>query len=241
MRDASWIMDAGQIEGEVRRAFDVVLETLKPQVFWDIGANIGFYSWLVRRSPSVREVILFEPDPINFGLINRTIQKNNLTDCTARNVALSQKAGESAFLLDDASGATGSLEATSDTENPYSLHNSYHLSQKTLCQTVSIDDLIANGVARPDLIKIDVEGAEHLVIAGAELFLASNQPAIIMETSNAEVVSSLQRIGYTALQIDGENLLFIAPADDALLKSFVAAFPLHKTPGLAEEIAKKIG
>src|SRR5207253_1399605 len=79
LRDASWIASPAALEPEIRAAFALVLDLVKPAVFWDIGANIGFYSWFVRRCPSVRQVVMFEPDPTNFALITRTIRENSIS------------------------------------------------------------------------------------------------------------------------------------------------------------------
>ena len=66
LRDASWIVAPKQLEAEVRQAFRLVHEPLKPRVFWDVGANIGFYSWWVRQHPSIQRLVMFEPVPQNF-------------------------------------------------------------------------------------------------------------------------------------------------------------------------------
>ena len=209
LRDASWILTPASLEPEIRSAFTLVLELLKPEVFWDIGANIGFYSWFVRQHPAVRQVIMFEPDPTNFALINQTIRKNAVADCCAKDIALSDRNGQASFLVDRASGATGSLEATSHRENRSSLHHAYQLAETITCVTATVDRLIAEGVPPPDLMKIDVEGAEHLVISGAEACLLQRAPALIMETSNMELVRRLCNLGYEAYRIDDGNVLFI--------------------------------
>src|SRR5260370_15955783 len=67
LRDASWLTIT--LEPRVCDAFALVLAVTNPKVFWDVGANLGYYSWLVRQHPSIREVVLFEPDPTNFDLI----------------------------------------------------------------------------------------------------------------------------------------------------------------------------
>jgi FkbM family methyltransferase len=200
---------------------------LRPTTFWDIGANIGFYSWYVRKHPAVQQVIMFEPDPINFALITRTIRKNAISDCQAKNVALADRVGEASFLVDYASGATGSLEATSHRENKRSLHHAYRMNETITCETATIDGLVAEGVPPPQLIKIDVEGAEHLVLAGASSSLAKHRPTMIVETSNTDVVRSLLVAGYTAFQIDRVNLLFCAATTDSVLASLSRAFPKY--------------
>jgi FkbM family methyltransferase len=225
LRDASWIASPTRLEPEIRSAFALVLDRLRPSVFWDIGANIGFYSWLVRQHPSVQQVVMFEPDPTNFDLITNTILKNSILNCRPMNVALSDRCSETTFLLDRASGATGSLETTSHRENKHSLHHAYEMTETITCATVTIDSLITDGLPTPKLMKIDVEGAEHLVLAGAETCLTKDNPVLIVETSNTDLVRRLCDTGYRAFRIDAGNLLFIPGAAGVDFAPFVDAFP----------------
>ena len=78
----------------------------------------------------------------------------------------------------------------------------------------TIDGLIAEGVPAQQFIKIDVEGAEHLVLAGAERCLAQHHAAMIIETSNGELMRQLCNSGYAAFRIDAGNLLLV-PASGA--------------------------
>lgn len=223
LRDASWIASPTSLEPEIRLAFELVLDYLRPSVFWDIGANIGFYTWLVRRHPSVQEVVMFEPDPTNFALITNTIRKNSILNCRPMNLALSDRCGEMTFLLDRASGATGSLEVASQRENKYSLHHAYQMLETITCATATIDSLIIDGLPPPKLMKIDVEGAEQLVLAGAETLLAKGKPTLIVETSNIEVVHRLRDTGFRVFQIDAGNFLFV-PGEGVDVEPFVTAF-----------------
>jgi FkbM family methyltransferase len=214
VRDASWLAHPEQIEPEVRHAFRLVLDLLQPAVFWDIGANIGFYSWFVRRNRSVRQVIMFEPDPTNFALIEGTIRKNAISDCRSMNMALADRDGEASFVVDRASGAAGSLEAVSHGESDFSLHHAYAMRETITCRTATIDCLIGGGLPPPNLMKIDVEGGEHLVIAGGARCLAQYRPTMIVETANANLVQQLQELGYAVFRIDGGNLLFLHATTD---------------------------
>jgi FkbM family methyltransferase len=209
LRDASWIANPSALEPEVRSAVAFVLEALKPKVFWDVGANIGFYSWWIQSQDSVRHVILLEPDPLNFALLSQTIRTNGLANCWALNLALANSPGEAPFLVDRASGATGSLDTVSQRDNPASLHHAYGMQETIPCRTATVDSLIAEGVPPPDLMKIDVEGTEHLVLEGATECLARHRPALVIETKNAALIRRLQDTGYIAYAIDPENILFI--------------------------------
>jgi len=209
-RDASWILASEEIESEIRRAFTLVLDLLQPSVFWDVGANIGFYSWFVRNHASIRQVVMFDPDPTNFELLTRTIHNNRISNCRVMNLALADQSGEASFLLDLASGATGSLEAISQRGNESSLHHAYEMSDSITCRTATIEGLIAEGVPPPDFMKIDVEGAEHLVLEGGRTYIAQWHPTMIIETANHVLVEQLVASGFSAFKIDAENWLFVA-------------------------------
>lgn len=210
LRDFSWLSNSANNEPEIVSAFKLVLNTMQPKTFWDIGSNIGFYSWFVRQYPSIKNIVLFEPDPTNYALIQKTILKNNILICEAINIAVSDKTGEANFVIDEASGATGSLEATSETNNRHSLHSHYSMGDKTIkCYTSTIDDLTQTR-AYPDFIKIDVEGAEHLVILGGIDFINKHKPTMIIESTDKNLIRRLKNKGYTVFQIDSENFLFIS-------------------------------
>jgi FkbM family methyltransferase len=239
LRDARWIVSPTTLEPEMRSAFALVLELLKPTVFWDVGANIGVFSWLVRTHPSVQQVMMFEPDPTNYALITETIRKNAILNCKAMGVALSDHCGETSFLVDHASGTTGSLEVTSMRDNDYSLHHAYQMDETITCQTTTIDSLIKEGVPAPSLIKIDVEGAEHLVLAGAKDCLERDSPTLIVETGNIDLVRGLCDSGYRAFRIDGGDFLLISARLDVDWERVRAVFPedtlqtLSGTPGVS--------
>ncbi len=99
------------------------------------------------------------------------------------------------------------------------------MSETISCSTKTIDQLVSEGVPPPQLLKVDVEGAERLVIAGASEYLASHRPTMIIETSNIELVQLILAFGYVAFQVDSENLLFIAATKDCDLGPFVSVFP----------------
>lgn len=227
-RDAGWIFAADRHEPEIRRAFSLALKVTQPTTFWDIGANIGFYSWLVRKDPAVQNIVMFEPDPTNFALIQGTIEKNAVTNCRALNVALADQEGEALFLVDYASGATGSLWEEPDPKNTHSLHHVYQLNETINCRTATIDGLIREGIAPPQLIKIDVEGAERRVIVGGGLCLANYRPTMIVETYEPDLVRRLLPDNYAAFQINSDNMLLISAADEFDLTSLDSAFPRCK-------------
>jgi len=226
-RDATWLAAPATVEPAVRQAFLVVIDVFKPAVFWDVGSNIGFYSWFLLQHPSTAQVVMFEPDPVNFALIKRSLRKNGIGNCTALNIALSDRAGETTFLTDSASGTTGCLETVSHSDDEYSLHHAYAMSDPITCRTGTMDGLIAEGVPTPDFIKIDVEGAEHLVLAGAAACLARQRPILIIETFNPAVIRKIAAAGYATFSIDGSNFLCIPKELSSGVASVEKSFPRY--------------
>jgi FkbM family methyltransferase len=222
VRDASSLVIT--LEPQVRSAFELILELTNPRVFWDVGANLGFYSWLVRQYPSVQQVVLFEPDPTNYELINKTISRNKVSDCIVKNLALSDRRGEARFLLDRASGKTGSLYSVANISDSSSLQSEYQLDETISSRTATVDDLVTEGLPAPDLMKIDVEGAEHLVLGGAETCLETHNPVLILETSNPKLLDALLDKGYNIFRIDEGNFLCVFSKRGIQLDRIVRAF-----------------
>lgn len=206
LRDISWIFKSRRIlENSVTfdSLFLAINKTFTPQVFWDIGANIGFYTWLLMSSNYEMESVLFEPDPNNISLLQKTLKYSHLTKVKIVPNAISNLVGEANFAVDLITGATGTLETPEQTfieryygEKPKSVN----------VQTITLDSLLdCEHINSPDLIKIDVEGAEHKVFDGGMKLIAKYQPIIIFECSKKNkqtLLKSLAAIGYINLNAD---------------------------------------
>lgn len=134
----------------------------KGQVFLDIGANIGFYSLFAasRVGPEGR-VFSFEPDPMTFESLKRSLARNGFGWARPINVALSNRAGEIPFYT-VTDGSAHSLV-------PEIEKRAHRYSGKTPVRVARLDDLLAEGVLdtpRVDLLKIDVEGEEERTVGG---------------------------------------------------------------------------
>ena len=71
LRDLSLILPHDGKEAATRHRFDQLLREQKPEVFLDIGANVGIYSWHAK-SLGVPVILMFEPDGVNARLLART-------------------------------------------------------------------------------------------------------------------------------------------------------------------------
>ncbi len=150
----------------------LVLHALRPDdVFVDVGANVGSYTVLAGGAAGAR-CISIEPIPGTFAWLRQNIAINGLSDrVQALNIGVGRAAGTLRF--------TGGLDTTN-----HVLDDDERVAD-TLAMPVQTLDAVLNEVG-PTLIKIDVEGFETEVVAGAERTLGSpDLLAVIMELNGS--------------------------------------------------------
>jgi FkbM family methyltransferase len=125
-------------------------------VFVDVGANIGYYPVIAadRVGPG-GAILAFEPDPDNFRLLQANLRLN---DC--EHIVTAFQAG-----LADADGA-GRLYLSEDNAGDHQIFAT-GAARRSLAVTLHHGaDFLRHRLARLDLLKIDVQGAEYAVVAG---------------------------------------------------------------------------
>jgi FkbM family methyltransferase len=167
-------------------------------VLWDVGANVGIYSIYAGLTGRGR-VIAFEPEASNYWVLNRNIHLNELTDrVSGYCVALSEKSGTTRLAL----RTTQVGDALHTIDGVQGLNDSAPAFHQG-CLTISADEAVSRlSVPAPTHIKIDVDGAEALVIAGAvSLLNAPSLVSVLVELDNTDespgrdVVSILEAAG----------------------------------------------
>ena len=152
--------------------------------FYDIGANIGIYSLYYAKTQQGK-VFSFEPSAFNMRQLAKNISINNLTNrIIIVSNPLSNQTGEAVFINgnSDEGGSSSAFGVNFGFDgNPIDSEVEYSLIGFTL------DDLFKTNVIKsePGLIKIDVDGIEHLILEGAENILASkNLKSIFIEIND---------------------------------------------------------
>jgi len=206
LRDLSLILPHQGKESSTKHAFSSLLGGGSVDVFFDVGANIGSYSWLAKEH-RVRDIFMFEPDRTNCRLLMRTLRANRLEHVFLVPFAASASAGVATFYPDRASGATGSLE--NHRLNAHSLHAAYGMGESLAVPTLPLDLFADFCHGKRVLIKIDVEGAEASVFAGAMDLIRQTLPVIIVECFEPSKLDVMQSLGYTiqSLEENGNYLL----------------------------------
>lgn len=168
-----------------------VLHALREtDLFLDVGANIGSYTILASGAAGARSIAV-EPVPATFAHLRTNIALNGLEGrVRSWQGGLADKAGSLTFTsgLDTVNHVLAAGEQAAGVEVP----------------VMTLDELL--GGEAPTLIKIDVEGYERPVLAGAQRTLADPRLlAVIMETngsgarygaSDDELVSTMREHGF---------------------------------------------
>ena len=195
------LVETGEYEPE---AIKVLKEHISPdRDAIDVGANIGFFTCLLANCLHSGRVLAAEPTPGAHKRLVANVERNDLSQkVIVFNGALADKPG------------TLDIEFIEDREEFSSLGGISHHSvrndqnRKRIPVKVStIDQLVSENGLNPGLIKIDVEGAEGLVLRGATETLKSFRPVIFAEFSREllaakgfkaeSIVAELQATGYT--------------------------------------------
>ena len=145
------------------------LLSLSGHEFWDVGANTGYYTLMLAKN--FDQVRAFEPNPDAVDILMRKTAKAHRQNVQIIPVALSDAIGKSRLYLH-----TEVRKKTIGSSN--SLIPSARIAQQRSddgkgggslpfveVETDTVDNLLGNG--RVDLMKIDVEGAEFMVLKGA--------------------------------------------------------------------------
>jgi FkbM family methyltransferase len=185
----------GTLEPPVQEALRRLLAP--GDVFYDVGANVGFFTLLGARlvGPGGR-VVAFEPVPWCARAVGHNIELNGFEHARIRTEAVGDADG-SARLLVVGEASWSHLESTGRHAD---------VRDEIDVTVVSLDSLVESGaIPPPDVVKIDTEGAELQAIEGARATIARHRPAIVCELhdTNEAFVALMDELGYDTTNLDG--------------------------------------
>lgn len=148
-------------------------------IFWDIGANIGSYSLYAAKMKDLK-VLAFEPEYSNLELLSKNIRINNLSKLIKIfPMPLSNKNSDVEFKVSDITPGSALNSITNYDQNGLEINKSHYFSTFSM----KLDDLCKTfNLLQPDYLKIDIDGAEHLVLEGASDVM-DNLKSILIETN----------------------------------------------------------
>ena len=187
-----------QFELNVQR----LLLRVRGEVFWDVGANVGLYTLLLRRN--FKKVFAVEPGRGPRRALKKRLIWHLVRNVSVLPVALSDRNGEIGFAVGkDRFQAWSRLEEGG-----------------VRVRSVTFDSIYRGFV---DLMKIDVEGAEFMVLQGAKDALEQGRIAnLLIELHSWDRENELQQIlanyGYTCEWLRSQELHVFARRTEAITK-----------------------
>lgn len=189
----------GSFEPETRAFFEAFLRA--GDCFLDVGANVGLYTLIAARIVGrAGSVHAFEPCMTTFGRLCENVRLNRLENVSCHRVALSHENASAELTL-----AKGGFDAWNSLGRPYMGESA----GRETVTTVTLDTFAReHGIeGRVTAMKIDVEGWENQVLAGAEELLAADSAPILSiefteeaaqlsESSCLALYQRLERLGY---------------------------------------------
>jgi FkbM family methyltransferase len=179
---------------------------LPAMTFYDLGANIGFFSLLGARLVGTTGLVYsFEADPEIAARLRGNLAFNNFLQTKVEQKAVWSETTTVSFERVDANtspdrglGHVSSGGATT--------------AQTITVEAVSLDEYVTNHAA-PDFVKCDVEGAEVAVFQGAARLLKEARPILLVETHSDENHRTLKQtfddFGYDCRDLDGNHILVL--------------------------------
>jgi FkbM family methyltransferase len=160
--------------------FLFLCKEIRPDNFLDVGANVGFYSLILKKYFPHVKVFAFEPTPETFREleINFSMNPGLVDGCSLHNLAISSSIGTIDFMnFGEMSGRNG-IASTS-------IHRRSESTKVIKVSTVCLDDLNEE-IAGSCMIKVDTEGHEVDVIRGGEGFLRRNNCVVQIEEGHGK-------------------------------------------------------
>jgi FkbM family methyltransferase len=175
----------------------------KDDVCVDVGANIGIHTIFMARKAHERQTIAFEPVPFNRNVLAVNIGLNEIVNIQVHDCVLSDSVGTVEFSVSE-DAAYSSLRPTKVKREASSLS----------ARSDTLDNLFAKMRQKVDVIKIDVEGAELLVLKGGEQLLTTPElrpRALLVELCSQhqstygygaeDVISYMETLGYNVYSV----------------------------------------
>ena len=176
--------------------------------FVDIGAHIGLVTLPAAKVLKGRgHVHAFEPSRVNNNFLRHHLTVNFLTNVTVSDLLVGEKNAVVDFFETDYPNGQNSKIFTDRVDSYFQCKR----------EQVTLDKYVADKKIAPDIIKIDVEGAEVSVLAGAKRTLQTFRPLIYLSVHPRELKQTpegllgltkiIQEVGYQCFELNGSKVI----------------------------------
>ncbi|WP_170249893.1 FkbM family methyltransferase [Gillisia hiemivivida] len=179
---------------ERNQSLTFVQKSKGSKIFLDLGAHAGYYTLLYKSVNKESNVYSFEPVESNYDFLLKHIKMNNLENIIHFNKAVADKEGVLRFARGNSVG--GKLSLTGDMD----------------VSAIKLSRLVDENIIQfPDLIKMDIEGAEYQVLKDLEPYLRVQKPIIFLSTHGDEIRESclklMKSLNYNITPLDDKSMI----------------------------------
>ncbi len=210
------------------KTYEFIKNTLKKgDVFYDIGAHLGEFSILASDLIGEKgEVHAFEPIPTIYQFLQKNLEINRIKNVQSHPLVVSNKTGKVEFEVFSEPSISRISQNTIQIKN--------QIIQKISVDSITLNQYVENNKF-PNLVKIDVEGAELLVLKGMSNILSLKKdkaPVIILELLESnfknfnyeptDILKFLSHYGYDFFDLNNNKLEYSA-IDFSLIENNLVA------------------
>lgn len=209
----------------------------------DLGANIGYFTVIAGKLVGSKgRIYSYEPEPDNNRRLRQNIEVNHVSHAQAIDVALSDKSGRQEFYI------------TEENRGTHSLSDNRGTGKSIMVETDTLDASLSKfGSPVVDVMKMDIEGAEALALAGMkETIRRSSSLVMFVEffphgllrfgKQPVQFLRDLEGLGFSLSVIDESKKITVhlPPADfDKFVESFPDNKPLEKNLYAVKGLARQ--
>lgn len=186
------------------KEIDLLLEHVHAgDVVFDLGAHVGYLTMVASKAVgNTGQVVALEPVALNLAYLRNHVKVNRLTNTQILPCAVGKESGWCTFDAGKGTGR-GHLESGTGASGPQ-------------VEVVSLDELVSQGkLPAPNLIKMDIEGAEVNALVGATRIFTSTRPKLLLSTHGDEIkakcLSLLESWNYEVAPFSSHASVFATP------------------------------
>ncbi len=219
-----YLFGAKTHDSEIRLA-RFLMKHLRPgDTFCDVGAHFGYFSLLASQLVGKNgQVFAFEASRSTFGIL----EKNTAPFPNIKPLHQAASDEDKTLIFNEFPPLFSEYNSLVLPETKSSGWMKNNPAQRITVNGVRLGDFFAEGKIKPNIIKIDVEGAEPQVLKGMEDYSRVNAPTLVMEyltgggqnEAHRKAVNFAQAVGYQVFRIrqDG-GLVSCSNIEDAMEK-----------------------
>lgn len=166
----------------------------------DVGAYAGIYTILLSRLVGDHGIVTsFEPDPLSREILRDNVRRNHLSNVRIEASSVSNQIGSALLRISDFGASTNTLLDQVRIASP----------RQISVPATTLDAYCKSNRLRPQGVKIDVEGAEGLVLQGMQETIRESSPWVLLELHNRFMSQEMRDETWGILTKSAKEIIYV--------------------------------